>query len=190
MPDLKELLGEKYTPEIEAELYKDYVPAANAAGEAKRLKKERDDAISRATALETEKMSSDELAKKQLDDAIADANAKSLAASKMMAKMELSNGLSISGADVSQYMDTIDLLTGDDPEKAKLIAAGLSKMYNDAVAVGVAKANKVHLDNNNAPEGRDKDFSKKSDAEAKLKAAHASGNMQDIMYYTRIVQEL
>lgn len=160
MADLKELLGELYTPELEASITAayipndgSYIPKANSEGEARRLKKERDDAIAKARELEEASLSADEKAQKAIDDAIAKAKATETASLKMMSKLELQTGLASSGIDLSKHADILELLVGDNPETAKSISAGLQQLITEATTMGEARANETHLKNNGTPGG-------------------------------------
>lgn len=186
MPDLKELLGENYTPELESALSEMYVPKANAQGEAIRLQNELAARDKKLKEIEIASLSEQERLKREHDEAVAAAKAAESLHVKALSKLTIQKGISDSGIAIDD--DMLDLISNCDTETSSKIASGLQKLFKAAHAAGEAAANQKHLSNNKAPEGGTNQ-AMISQAEIELKKARDSGNVQDIAYWTRVVQQ-
>lgn len=154
--DLKDILGEAYTPEIESAIGAayipndgTYIPKINADGELKRLRDDLAAAKLKVSTLETASLSEPERIQKQIDDALAAANSRESDYKRALAKLKTQNALQ--GFEVDE--DTLTAIAGDDPDKAEKTAAGFAAVLNAAILAGEAKANAEHLKNNGTPGG-------------------------------------
>lgn len=165
MPTLKELLGEKFTPELAAAMGKDadksfllddgtHIPKVNAEGEAKRLREELAAEKIKTKNLETANLSAEQKAAQEVAEAIANAKSAESISKKLTAKLSLQSKLAPTGIPIDETV--LDLFAGDNPETAVKIADELAKVLAAAKAAGVAEANKTHLDNNSPPGGAGK----------------------------------
>lgn len=192
MPTIREILGDKYTTELETALGDvanqsfladdgSFIPKANAQGEKLRLEGIISESNKKIQQLEREKLSPEQLA-----ELIAQESAAERALyGKKLAELNLKSGISSTGITLDD--ESIELIAGDDPVRSEKVSARLAKLITDAKAAGVAEANKQHLTNNSAPQGNINNTSELSAAQSKLDEALKSGDQAQIMYWTNKV---
>lgn len=190
MPDMKELLGESYTPELESAIASAFVPKENAQGETNRLKDELKKTKSELDEIRKASLSAEEKAKLETERLLAETAAERAALGKERSKLALHTGLSGIGISLESHAETMDLLATSDSEQSQKIASGLKKLLDDAVSFGEAKANAQHLKNNGTPQGDAKSKTALQDAQNNLDAAIKSGDDAEIMKWTMTLHSL
>ena len=150
MATLQELLGDAYTPELEAELFADKdKELARVKGSLSKLDESMKTKDAKIKELETAALSESERLKKEVEDTLAAAKASEITYKKEMSKIKVMAGLQGYSVDA----ETLDALAGDDPEKAEKMAAGLLATIKAAQAATEAEVNAKHLKNNGSPDG-------------------------------------
>jgi hypothetical protein len=184
LEELKEKIGDVFTPELELEFKKSFESKSGVDGKTKRLQEQLEAQKKRSeeysAALESEKRKSLTDSEKQqviLDNAIQEATEARLAGLKMQAKFLFQKN--IQGFSIDD--DTIDLLSGNDPDSALKNAKAISNLIDNAKISWKAAYDAETLKNNGSPGGSG-DVKKKTAEEIKdaYTKAQSEGNISEM----------